>query len=478
METSKMTHRTLSPLTGFLALLSTVCSTLCTATTAQDGRSTAGRAATKRYAELGILPAPEFIVVEDIVNYHRHRIPLPRAGSNVALDLRWDTPLPGHLGESVLQIGFSTARVHDSKTMRPLNLALVIDRSGSMGAGDKMRRVKQGLCRFVRKLRPTDSIAMVAYSTEAEVLLPAQRVGDRRRVLATIRGLTPSGNTNLHGGLMLGYKEVVKGCQELADHRVILLTDGLANQGVTDAAQIARDSETFNARGIDLSTIGVGLDFNRDLLAGLATAGRGLFHFVADDQDIQKVFVQEAQSLLGIVARDVEVVLTHGSGVEVARVYGYHPRITDNGFTAPMENFNLGMTGVMMVKFRCREIRDGATLASQVRVQLRFKDAANGKRTTLDERTRFLDPRRSGNTTDHEVRKNFTIAVMGQAMRGMAESARASRYGEAERKVARALEFFDRNYADTDDEDLLQNHRMLEKYRKIVSARIERFRRL
>jgi uncharacterized protein YegL len=469
-----MKNSILTPPACFLALLSTLCATVV----AQDGRSTAGHAAAKRYANLGVLPAPEFIVIEDIVNYHRHSIPLPKAGASVSLDLRWDTPLPAHGRESVLQIGFATQRLHDTKSMRPLNLALVIDQSGSMRAGDKMSRVKQGLCQFVRKLRPTDSIAIIGYSTDAEVLLPAQRVGDGRKVLETIRRLTASGNTNLHAGLMLGYKEVVKGCEELADHRVILLTDGLANKGVTDAEQIASDSKKYNERGIDLSTIGVGRDFNRDLLAGLATAGRGLFHFVADDADIQKVFVQEAQSLVGIVAREMEVVLRHGPGIEVTRVYGYHPQMNERGFSAQLENSNYGMTGVMLVKFRCRNFEERATVASKVRVQLRYKDAATGRRVTLDERTRFLDPRRTDNTTDHEVRKNFTIAVMGRAMRGMAESAKSSRYGEAERKVARALEFFEQNYAGTDDEDLLQNSRMLKKYRKILSARIERFRRL
>ena len=89
-----------------------------------------------------------------------------------------------------------------------------------------MERVKQGLLRFVEKLRPKDRVAIVGYSSEAAVLWPSTPVGDKRRVKEVIRSLTPQGYTNLHGGLMCGYNEVAKHREEDASHRVILLTDG------------------------------------------------------------------------------------------------------------------------------------------------------------------------------------------------------------------------------------------------------------
>ena len=471
---------------------------LMPAVPAQDGRSTMGRNAAKRFAELGMLPAPEVIVVRDIINYHRHRIPLPRAGENVALDLRWDAPLPVHYGESVLQIGLATTRVHDAKSLRPLNLALVIDCSGSMADGDKMCRVKQGLLRFVDKLRPTDRLSIVVYSSEAEVCLPSQLVGDRRKVKNIIRGLRPSGYTNLHGGLMLGYREVAKHCDDgrgdsrepargasreftqkhAANHRVILLTDGIANRGKTDAAAIAADSKACNDRGIDLSTVGVGKDFDHDLLAKLAKSGRGLFHFVSDNEDIQKVFVTEAQSLIGIVARDITLEVSHGPDVEVARVYGYDPKMREDGFHMPLDNFNYGMTGVVMVKFRHTKSTERDGRGSQVQVRLTYRGADDGRKKTLTARSKALDPVRAFGATDHVVRKNFTIAVLASATRQMAELAKASKFGAAERTASLALEFFRHHYKFTDDKDLRHNMNVLEKYRKILSRRIERFRRL
>src|SRR5690606_18808417 len=137
-----------------LALACTLAAGLATSppVAAQAGSSTAGRATAKRFAELGRLPDPEAIVVRDIVNYPRHQIPLPRSGEEVALDLRWDAPFSARSDSSVLQIGLATSQLHSSQGRRPLNLALVIDRSSSMAADDKMACVQAGLERFVRKL--------------------------------------------------------------------------------------------------------------------------------------------------------------------------------------------------------------------------------------------------------------------------------------------------------------------------------------
>jgi secreted protein with Ig-like and vWFA domain len=135
--------------------------------------------------------------------------------------------------------------------------------------------------------------------------------------------LEPNGSTNLHGGLMLGYAEAKKHFRSGATNRVILLTDGIANEGVVDPGRIAAQSSEFNGQGIDLSTIGVGMDLNNDLLRTLARSGRGLYHFISDFQDIDKVFVNEVQSLISSVAKKVEVKIDYGPGLQLEKIYGY-----------------------------------------------------------------------------------------------------------------------------------------------------------
>src|SRR6185369_16249322 len=116
------------------------------------------------------------------------------------------------------------------------------------------------------------------------VLYPSRPIGNADGLRRAIDCLVPDGSTNLHSGLMLGYAEAKKHFRAGATNRVILLTDGIANTGVVEPERIAAESSEFNGQGIDLSTIGVGLDLNNDLLRTLARSGRGLYHFISDFQ--------------------------------------------------------------------------------------------------------------------------------------------------------------------------------------------------
>jgi Mg-chelatase subunit ChlD len=242
---------------------------------------------------------PDEVAVEEFVNYHKHRLPLPKVGQGVAMDTRWgNDEVSEFQREAVLQIGFTTAEVNERTDLQPLNLVFVIDHSGSMGAADKMSRVKASLQLMLGKLRADDIVSIVIFDDTAEVLFPAARIANGDELRRAIDSIRPDGSTNIHAGLMLGYKEATKNFRKDATNRVILLTDGIANQGVTDPKQIAAESSEFNGQGIDLSTIGVGLDLNNDLLRTLAVTGHGLYHFVSDEKDIEKVFVTEVQSLI------------------------------------------------------------------------------------------------------------------------------------------------------------------------------------
>src|SRR5215203_5678888 len=114
--------------------------------------------------------APDEVAVEEFVNYHKHRLALPKVGQAVAMDTRWgNNEISSAQREAVLQIGFTTAEVTERTDLRPLNLALVIDKSGSMAEDDKMSRVKESLRTLVTKLRPDDIVSVVVFDTEAAV---------------------------------------------------------------------------------------------------------------------------------------------------------------------------------------------------------------------------------------------------------------------------------------------------------------------
>jgi Mg-chelatase subunit ChlD len=439
--------------------------------TAQEGVSSASASRARYLAETGLVPPSGEVAVEEFANYYRHRLATPKADEAVAMDTRWgNNAVSAVQPEAVLQVGFTTSAVSDREDLRPLNLVLVIDRSGSMAAADKMSRVKQSLLVMISHLRETDVIAIVVFDSEAQVLLPAQRIGDGARVKQAIQTIEPGGSTNLHSGLMLGYREARKNLKPDATNRVILLTDGIANMGVTDPQQIVKESLTFNDDGIDLSTIGVGLELDKDLLRTLAKGGRGLFHFVADSQDIEKVFVKELQSLISPVARNVQVEINYDPGLELEHLYGYDPQFSANRVTLKLDDMNQGLTEVVMMRFKLRRER-AARQRLPVRVRLSYYDLER-KREVTSEQEALLTVGNDASIEmlkDQEVRKNFTVASLAQAIYDMAVAWESKNYQKAEIIASAALARAFERYPNLEDKDILYTLNILQKYQESVS---------
>ena len=428
------------------------------ASTAQDGVSTASAARSSYLSSLGVIPPSREIAVEDFINYHRHEIGRPKIGEAVRLDVRWTSDVTSE-GSVFLQIGLSTALLNDRRDRKPVNLALVIDKSGSMAGADKMSRVKAALQTLVTKLHETDVLSIVVYDTKARVLLPATRMTNKRAVLDAIRGIGPGGSTNLEAGLTLGYEEALKHYKKGATNRVILLTDGIANQGVTDPDEIASGSVAYNRRGIDLTTIGVGRDLNHDLLDELAKSGRGLFHFVADSKDIEKVFDKEVQSLLSPVATEPKIEIHFPTSVLVEKVYGYDAIIHGNKVTVELDNMNNGMTEVVLVKFRPVVERD---FAASVMIWLSYYDIERGRKVSGVEHAHVSFP--TGGVEDRSVTKNATIAVLAQAIHDMAALHEAGRSHDAWIEINKAISSAHQRYPYMEDPDIKRIVDTAEKY--------------
>jgi Ca-activated chloride channel family protein len=413
---------------------------------------------------------PDEVAVEEFVNYHKHRLPYPKVGQAVALDTRWgNNVFSMSQRDAVLQIGFTTAEVNERTDLRPLNLALVIDKSGSMAADDKMSRVKESLRTLLSKLRPDDIISIVVFDTEARVLYPSSRIGDGYELRRLIDCIEPDGSTNINGGLMLGYKEARKNFQKDATNRVILLTDGIANVGVVEPKQIAANSSELNGQGFDLSTIGVGLDLDNELLRTLAKSGRGLYHFISDYQDIEKVFVNEVQSLISSVAKKVEVSVDYDSNLQVEKIYGYAPRTRANGVSISLDNMNNGLTQVVMMRFRAKNASKNSL---PVKVRLSYFDV---KRQRMVEEVQeiSLTPTREDYCellADVEVKKNYTIAELAQSLYDMTEAVKRKNYAQAESFLNASVAGTYRRYPNMEDKDIKFILNIIEGYQRDLRA--------
>jgi Ca-activated chloride channel family protein len=434
---------------------------------AQDGRSSAAATRARYLSELGHLPASREVAVEEFINYHRHQIGRPKAGEAVALDMRWGNDRVFGAGyEAVLQVGFATALANDRQQLRPLNLALVIDKSGSMADSDKMSRVKAALQALVSRLRDMDVLSIVVFDSDAEVLLPARSAADRGTIRQLIQEIRPGGSTNIHAGLMLGYREARKNYRRDSTNRVILLTDGIANQGETDPERIAQDSLRFNDEGIDLSTIGVGLDLNKDLLRQLAKSGRGAFHFVADAQDIEKIFIEELQSLISPVANNPNLVIEYDSDLELSHLYGYEPQLRNNEVKLRLDNMDHGMTQVVLLRFRLAGRR--APLSRlPVKVRFTYYDLEQKKHIIMTQES-FLtvtDGPPGNLLKDPEVGKNYTIALLAQAIHDMAAACETRHFQKAENLLTATIDKTYRLYPHLEDPDIKRTLSIAQKYR-------------
>jgi Ca-activated chloride channel family protein len=161
----------------------------------------------------------------------------------------------------------------EEKKRVPLNISLVLDRSGSM-AGDKIAFVKKAAQFVIDNLADGDFLSVVQYDNQIDVVCPSARVQDKTELKRAVEEITSRGMTNLSGGMLSGYEQVSSTKQDKFVNRVLLLSDGLANQGITQPEQLQElTRQKFRDEGIALSTFGVGGDFNEVLMANLSEYG-------------------------------------------------------------------------------------------------------------------------------------------------------------------------------------------------------------
>ena len=201
----------------------------------------------------------------------------------------------------------------------PVNLAFVLDRSGSMGGHNKLTLAKQATLEAIHRLEPADRFAVVTYDTEVDVVMPGTMATPEARAEATRRlgPVMPRSSTDLHAGWLTGCEQVAAGLASEGVNRVLLLTDGLANHGVCDPDELARRAYDLRRRGVTSSTFGVGTDFDEALLQAMADNGGGHFYFAGDVTQMRDHITSEVGETLEMVAREVILELTLPESVRV-----------------------------------------------------------------------------------------------------------------------------------------------------------------
>jgi len=214
----------------------------------------------------------------------------------------------------------------------PLNVSLVVDRSGSMAEEERMHHAKQALIYFIDHLNPDDNVSIVMYDHVAELVHGSEPVRDKADITRKIHHhITPRGATNISHGLELGYNEVKSTYSPDRFNRVILISDGIANQGITDDYLLESIVREHAAKDkISLSSFGFGHEFNEVLMHDMAESGGGNYYFIETSSQAIQDFDQEFQLLGSVAAKSAVVAVNVPQGLTLSNVYG-HKYTTQNG---------------------------------------------------------------------------------------------------------------------------------------------------
>lgn len=264
------------------------------------------------------------------------------------------------------------AREFVSASRAPLNIAIVIDRSGSM-SGSKIKDARAAASWLVEHLSDGDKVAIVSYSNDVWLEVPSLTVSPEGRSIAqdAIDRIRTGGNTFLSGGLEAGFAEAKKHYDPEFLNRVVLLSDGLANAGITATEPLSRIADRVREEGISTTTMGVGIDYNEDLMAALAVYGGGNVYFVEDSESLAAVFSDELASLGSTVLRDTVLILELPADVEVERVYGYNFQQHGRELHVEMSSVSAGETRKLLVALKVPQTRDGELVVARGHLDFR-----------------------------------------------------------------------------------------------------------
>lgn len=335
--------------------------------------------------------------------------------------------------EVVARLRIGTRAIDPTRRPR-VNLALVVDTSGSM-EGRALEDARAATLAMVGALRDGDRLAVVTFDTQARMLVPSAELDAAVRTDARTRvaAMQAQGTTDLAGGLRLGLLEVARHFRVDGINRVVLLSDGVPN----DREVLADLARSAASNGITITALGLGSDYDETVMAQLAQASGGRFHYVQDSAQVATMFRHEVLRMQRVVARNAVAVLTAGPDVQVLAVVGVAASRDGNVVRVPVGDITEGETRDLVVRLSAPGRRDDASVELLDSV-LTFTDALDAagtceRRTFLGARaTRDEIRRQSGRDEDVE-----RIAARAQLAAGTLEAIRDAREGNMQRAQER-----------------------------------------
>ncbi|WAS90408.1 vWA domain-containing protein [Nannocystis punicea] len=284
----------------------------------------------------------------------------------------------------------------------PLDLAVVLDRSGSM-AGEKLLAVKQATLDLLKELKPHDRLTLIAYDNDVEVLAEHVLVDDAGRKAArkAVLGIETRGGTALGPALFRGFEAFdPKTRKEDELRHLLLLSDGQANEGEKDPLVLGQRARENFGLGVSVSTLGVGLDYNEELMTRLADQGGGRYHFIPGTDAISRVLSDEFAGLVATVASGLEVTMQMAPGVQVRQVYGYSWQESPQG------------ASILVGSLAAQQVREIV-----VRLQVNFGTGSTGQLALGTVALKAKDQTQQGRPVDGKLALSVPTSVDAEEIR-------------------------------------------------------------
>lgn len=306
-----------------------------------------------------------------------------------------------------LYVDLKADKVETTKERSPLNISIVIDKSGSMAEKNKLEYVKKAVEYIIDESQSGDYVSIVTYDDYVNVLQRSQTIRDKYDLRERVSNIKPDGFTNLSGGMLEGYDQVSDSYSRGYVNRVLLLSDGLANRGITDRRELADLVRDKNRRdGITISTFGVGLEFNENLMTDIADYGKGNYYYIKNSSDIPEIFASELKGIRNLVGQGTKMKIKFPSKyLSLSKVFGYPYDVSGDEIIIDFKDVFSEQTKGVLIKFNVKSKIDRKL---KFESELTYQDVTADFRDVTEKSESSLEP--AGNKYEYDQSRNETVA--------------------------------------------------------------------